>query len=276
MVVTYSFGITLIYYLVNGDVSTTELVRALMPVTTSQYWYFSAYTGVFFLIPWMNRFIANLSEKESNQCMIVLFAVFSVYTTISKLIGDSFVFYGGYCFAWLAILYVAGAWMKKNNIPEKLSGGKWALIMMVLLLISWGWKTIVPKGYGNFLFYSYLSPTVIGNAVCLIAIFSKLKVNPKFNNIIKTLGGAAFGVYIIHLHWILWTNCIRDRFIWVSAFGSLATPIVLIIATFAVFAVCMLIELIRIYVFKILGITGIINRIQMFIDNIINKILSLV
>ncbi|MBP1551302.1 MAG: acyltransferase [Oscillospiraceae bacterium] len=275
-VFTYSFGIALIYSIISGNMSVMELVKAALPVTTSKYWYFSAYTGLFFIMPWLNRFVASLTDKQSNQMMIVLFAVFSCYTTVSKLIGDGFVLMGGYSFVWLAILYVAGAWMKKNSVAEKLSPKIWFVIMLGMTVFSWGWRMIVPAGYGNFLFFTYLSPTVIGISMCLISIFATMRVTPKLHKSIKIVSPAAFGVYIIHSHWIVWANFIVGRFEWVSQYGGVFTPLLLLAASFAVFAVCLVTELVRLGLFKVLGVQKLIEKLQTVIDKIINKTMAMV
>ena len=55
-----------------------EIIWAFFPVTTYEYWYVNAYTALFFLIPWINRLIQNITEKELNRLIFVLFMVFSV------------------------------------------------------------------------------------------------------------------------------------------------------------------------------------------------------
>lgn len=273
-VFTYSFGIALIYSVISGNISVFELINAALPVTTSKYWYFSAYTGLFFIIPWLNRLVASLTNKEANQMILVMFIVFSCYTTAAKLIGDGFVLMGGYSFVWLAMLYIAGAWMKKNNIAEKLSKKIWFAIMTVLTIFSWAYRMLVPPGYGNFLFFTYLSPTVIGISICLISIFSTIDIAPKLQKTIKHFSAASFGVYIIHSHPIIWTHFIVGRFEQVSLHSGIFTPVVLLAVSFVVFVICLITELVRLGLFKILGIQKIIEKLQMFIDKITDKAMS--
>lgn len=51
----YSVLISLIMYLVKSpEIQISTLIRAFFPVLSGQYWYFTLYTGMFFLIPILN------------------------------------------------------------------------------------------------------------------------------------------------------------------------------------------------------------------------------
>ena len=92
----YSVGITIIFYVINsGSVGIKEIIWAFFPVTTYEYWYVNAYAALFFLIPWINRLIQNITEKELNRLIFVLFMFFSVYLTFSTWFADTFTLGGG-------------------------------------------------------------------------------------------------------------------------------------------------------------------------------------
>ena len=78
-----------------SSVGIKEIIWAFFPVTTYEYWYVNAYTALFFLIPWINRLIQNITEKELNRLIFVLFMFFSVYLTFSTWFADTFTLGGG-------------------------------------------------------------------------------------------------------------------------------------------------------------------------------------
>ena len=93
----YNFVITLIAsYMLPGTQNATTIAMALLPVSTNAYWYFGAYTGLFFVIPWINKFVRGCRNKQMNGYVALLFGVFSVYATLAKIWGvDVFCLYDG-------------------------------------------------------------------------------------------------------------------------------------------------------------------------------------
>uniref|UniRef100_UPI003079879B acyltransferase n=5 Tax=Bacillota TaxID=1239 RepID=UPI003079879B len=174
----YSVGITIIFYVINsGSVGIKEIIWAFFPVTTYEYWYVNAYTALFFLIPWINRLIQNITEKELNRLIFVLFMFFSVYLTFSTWFADTFTLGGGYDFAWLIILYIAGAWIKKNKINEKWRVSFWITMITICIAATWLWETFAPVA--KRLFVSYISVTIVLMAVGMVAIFSRLQLSSR-------------------------------------------------------------------------------------------------
>ena len=55
------------------EVTKIELIKGIVfPVVSNQYWYFTAYFGMYFFIPFINKMIRNLEKKEYTAlCMIV-------------------------------------------------------------------------------------------------------------------------------------------------------------------------------------------------------------
>ena len=67
-VFTYSFGITLIMFLIKPElVGIKELFLSIFPIASKQYWYASSYAALFFLIPWINKLVRSCSKKEISS-----------------------------------------------------------------------------------------------------------------------------------------------------------------------------------------------------------------
>ena len=96
--------------------------------------------------------------------MIVLF---------SRIIGDPFITQGGYSTIWIIVLYCIGALARKIALFEE-----WKSIKLVALFIGstiFMWGVYILTGID--VFYRYVSPTVLLNAVILVVLFSRL--NPR-------------------------------------------------------------------------------------------------
>lgn len=268
----YSFGITFCAFLLNPkSVGIVSLIKSALPVATGQYWYVCAYTALFFLIPWVNKMIRSLKRKELNRLVLILIGVFSGYSTFSGVFGDPFKLEGGYSFIWLLIMYIIGAWIKKNNIDTKFRSYLWILLMTISVIIAWIYKIFGP--IANSIFISYISFTVVLEAVCLVVLFSRLKFNDKIILIIRKFSPAAFGVYLIHVQGIIWTRIISGSFSWIAKSTSwLLIPQVLGCAL-GIFLVCLIIESFRLMIFKALNIN---NFILNKAETIIKKVITLV
>ena len=102
---------------------------------------------------------------------------------------------GGYDFAWLIILYIAGAWIKKNKINEKWRVSFWITMITICIAATWLWETFAPVA--KRLFVSYISVTIVLMAVGMVAIFSRLQLSSRMISIVRFFSPAAFGVYLI-------------------------------------------------------------------------------
>ena len=250
-VVFYSLGITLLLKLfLPGQVSVGMLVKSALPVSTNHYWYFTAYTGLFFIEPWLNKLVRSCSEKEMNLLMGIIFLLFSCYVTCTYIFEPVFHFGDGYSFPWLVVLYLVGAWMKKCAIVERIKG-KFALICFVLcILVTWAVRVF---GRSYLLLY-YVSPTMLLAAVCITILFGKMRFGDRGKKLLACLAPAAFGVYLAHAnqnaYYILW----KDSFAWIAGMPVLLIPACAFACTAAIYISCLIVEKCRIWLFRVLKI----------------------
>lgn len=267
----YSFGIALITFLFHFDNTLTVkgLIKFALPVTTQKYWYFTAYTGVFLIVPFLNKLVRYITKKETVTLTIIIFTFFAFYERLFK----PFLLNAGYSFAWLTIMYILGAIFKKYDIPQKTKIHHAIFTLISCTLITWFLKITLPASYSN-LFMSYLSPTIILNAFSWLIIFSKLNIHKSLQNIIKFTSPAAFGVYLIHEQTIIRDNLIVNKFIWICDYQWWLIPIIAIGCALAIFLICLSIEIIRINLFELLRINKLIEIISCKAENLIQKFLN--
>ena len=249
-VVFYSFGITFLFFLIHREkVSTRDMIESVFPIASNQYWYFTAYVGMFFLIPVLEFLIEKLTKRECTMTVMVLIVVFSVYGTFSKIFGDPFLLGDGYSVAWLCILYFLGAWMKKYNVLERLNRKIAVIGIMASTLFVWGCFCWVPLGG---LLVSYISPFILLNAVLFLSIFSRIEIGSFLKKVIAWFAPATFGVYLIHCQKVVFNEYLKNSFTWVTKLNVVLIPITVLLAATIIFLVCTIIEKIRIVMFKIM------------------------
>lgn len=108
----YCVCILLLFSFLKPESLTMSVLNYLMPVTNNIYWYFTAYFGMFFFIPFMNILAEKLDKKQFTTLAATMFVVFSFvpFTFTDK---DPFYTKNGYSMLWLVILYFAGAYIKR-------------------------------------------------------------------------------------------------------------------------------------------------------------------
>ena len=201
------------YFAVPGAVGIKDIVSAFFPVLTSKYWYFSAYFVLFFFMPFINAMLHALDKRSRGALLAAVFVFLSLLPTFRPL--GVIPLSAGYCFFWLAALYIIGACIK---------------------LIS------------------YVSPTVLLCSVALLCAVCRLQVGESFKGAAKFLSSTSFGVYLIHISPFILANYIADSFAFIAGLNAaLVIPCELGCAA-AIYAVCTLIEFLRQKLFALCGI----------------------
>ena len=277
----YSFGCTLLWYFARpGSVSRADLAMSAFPVLTDQYWYFRAYTPLFFVIPWLNRLVRRSTEREVTGLVAVLFALLSCYGTAAALFADPFVLKEGYSFVWLAFLYLAGAWMKKCRIAERVSIRTAVLVYLLSVLVTWGSRMAVHRltvhmlGYtfGRNLLYNYTSPTVVAAAGALLIWFSRLRVEGICRKAVRFLAPASFGVYLLHRQDLVFDRFFNGTFRFLAVLSPWKIPFAVLGIAFAVCAVCLLIDKARARLFALCRVAQAGERIDHGIRGVWDRI----
>lgn len=274
-VFTYSFGITLLFKLIKPELVTEEqMLGSAFPIAFYAYWYASCYTGLFFVIPYLNRFLRSLTKGETNRMIALLLTVFVGYVTFARRFDDCFKLSEGYSFVWLVLLYLMGAWMKKCDIPSHVSSKKLILGSIAAIVFSWAVHEFVEKEEISRIFVDYTSATIVFVAFSFVCIFSKLRLCPLLTKLTRFFAPAAFGVYLIHVQNIVWDNYVLDAFIWIADKPAWLVPALVLGSAFCILTVCLLIEKLRLAAFQLLGINKLVSAIENRIDRLLEKVSS--
>lgn len=242
----YSAGICLILAL-TGRIALTPgaLVENLLPLSTRQYWFLTAYFGLALLSPFLNRCLAHLNRRQHGLlCLLLVFMAGA--RPGAALLEDRFSTGGETGALWMICLYAVGAWFRlyyrggagKLRLLAGYFGCGAAVALIRFALLQSG------SARNPYDFVRYHTLLIFLEALCLFALF--LKVPERFRGAaaFRVLGPAALGVYLLHdnryLRGMLWGLVQPAQWLgtpWFAAYLPLCAA--------AVFLCCAAVELLR-------------------------------
>jgi len=269
-VVVYGAGVVLLFHFINPELVTLQdLFRSFFPVSNGLYWYVTAYTGLFVVMPLLNAGLRSLSEPSARKFFFGSLLVFSLYETFFQ----KFTMAAGYSFLWISILYILGACIKKCGIGKDLKPRQAVLGILLLCLVTWVWKMAGPAAgrFSRDMLVSYVSPTVLGCALLHLIWFSKLTFGPGMRRFITFAAPAAFAAYILNCHKLIWAHVVVNQFA-----GLAARPLPVLVGYVVVFSlvfvgISILIDRARIWVFDLLHLRKAADRLVGCADHILTK-----
>lgn len=206
-VTLYNIVYTVIFYFIPASsVGNSALIFSAFPVFRSSFWYFSAYTGLFFLIPICNCNINSLNRRQAKVlcgCILIVFSVLPIVFGI-----DVFSLSGGYSVIWLILMYILGACIRKFGFGTGIQSSYLLIGYFVSTVISVGFLVLAQLDCGSLLLLlwgeeqliQYTSPTIVFNGIALLLLFSRIRIkSPRMIKLLQLLAPLAFGVYIAHL-----------------------------------------------------------------------------
>ena len=227
--------------------SHTQLINALLPIISKAWWFATTYFVLFLLHPYLNRLLHNISKRQYQNFLLLLFFIwciiptFTSFSLASNELVDFFFF------------YVIAGYIRLHGSSIKLNSKHFFLLWLLATLVTYSSGiilTLLGKNinlfaeHANYFYHRKTLPTLF-RAVFFFMIFERMTIKP--SKIINTISKAAFGVYLIHD-----SNIIRP-WLWKSLFvgrqyqdSYLLVPYSIIVALI-VYTVCTLIDLTRIY-----------------------------
>ena len=270
-VVAYGAGVTLVFNFFHPELVTKQdLLRTFLPVTNGLYWYVTAYTGLFVVMPLLNAGLRKASEQTLRKLFVGLVLAFSLY----EVLFQKFHLVGGYSFVWIAVLYVLGACVKKCGIGKALKPWQAVLGILILCLVTWGWKMFGPVSgrFSGDLLVSYVSPTVLGCALLHLIWFSKLTFGPGMRRCIAFAAPAAFAAYILNCHKIVWVHMIANHFSWLAAQSLPFLVGYVLLFSLLFVGASILIDRVRIALFDLLRIRRLADAVTRLMDRALTKL----
>ena len=185
-------------------------------------WYVGAYLGLLLFLPILSGIMSRFSIREQIIFFIVSFFLLCVLQTINYA-TPFFRMSKGYsaiwlmiCFCWGQVLQsIAPRILKWKHHTSVLVTGAAAGFIVPLLMFYFGEnigfiRNILSKmELSSDFLIDYLSPFCVLEAVCLLLLFSKIRIeNPKIQKFITFLSVYSFGIYLIQCHPVVWNEFI--------------------------------------------------------------------
>lgn len=214
-VVFYCLIFTGIFYnFLPGSVARQDFIRALFPVTNRLYWYFSSFTIVYCLSPFLNKILIYSSEKELKK----LFYFICIVVVLLEYIGGSFNIGNGYSAFWLLLLYLLGGILNKTKIGSNIP---WYVVVAVIILINISLFLLgfyhTTRSFCIFYFnfdidHSYITPFYVATAILYVIIFSRIRLCSLIKKIVIFSAPAIFSIYIVNTNTLFWKNFMWQDF----------------------------------------------------------------
>lgn len=276
----YSAGFRVLFSVIKKEFIAEKLIKSFLPISTSQYWYVSAYFGMFFLIPLLNTAINNMEKKVFERTLLLCFTVFCVNFVFLQSLYDPFGMQGGYSTLWLALMYLTGGYIKKYSVAEKIKKSTALILYFVMSTVTFLSRPILTvltrKIFGKVIyedaFVRYDTLFVTLASLGLFVFCVRLSFSERTKKVIGFFSPAALGVYLIHYHPNVFTDLIKKVPLNLPGINIFLLPVIVFSFAFAIFIVCSLIEKVRIWIFKVLHINSIFVRFEDWTQRIYEKI----
>ncbi|MBS6396522.1 MAG: acyltransferase [Clostridiales bacterium] len=202
-VVFYSAVIFLVYACF-ADVTVRDAVQAVLPVSSRTYWFVSVYMGLSLLMPFAGILTGRLSKRQYQYLLGLLAVFFSINHAVFRV--DTYGSYAGRELSWFMFLALLAGYIrlhteeKRTYIWYGLAGyvlGSLAILASVYLSVELHQEDI---GY----FLNYNSPFALLATVSLFICVRNIRwKGSAWDGWILKISGAAFGVYLIHDHYLI-------------------------------------------------------------------------
>lgn len=267
-VVFYGVAVTLIFRLFHpGMPIGRDLLEMITPVTSNLYWYFTAYTCLFFLTPLLNAALRSCPEKTLRKLFpVLLICVF--YERFAKRFG----FENGYAAIWLVFLYLFGGIIRKCGIGSRLKASQAFLAALLCNVIGWAWTVsgvnmpFTALGDTRLLFVSYLSPTVLASSMFQLIGFSKLRVSARLRRVVAFAAPGAFAAYLLNCQKHIWTYGISQRFAPLSGLHPILLCLAVVGFALVFLTASILIDHVRMRLFRLLRVRELVERLTASVE----------
>ena len=195
--------------------SVKELAFSCAPVLRQTWEFASAYFVLMLLVPYINRLLKVLSQKEYQRMLILVLTIWCLIPTLTSRTFES-----NYLI-WLIVMYCIGGYLRKfpsaimQNIKVTLMGTVLSLVVYVLSFLALDVFGMHVSLFANWIrevrFGKMQMIPCVALSVFLFLTFKNLKI--KQSSIINRLAAATFGVFLIHDHpWVreyIWSSLLN-------------------------------------------------------------------
>ena len=234
-------GLCLMHYGLMQELPLAKVCLLPIPLAGG-YWYFTAYAGLFFCIPFLNMVLTGLGERTFRT--LVYLGVF-VLPCASLCRGECEFLHNGYNVTWLGVLYVLGAYLRRFpvRVARVSAFGVYCLCVLGIWVGTFLW------GDSSF---NIVWPLCSMAAAGLFVAIRGVVLSPCVSSVIRRLAPYAFGVYLVHLHPVAWVMIQKSVGFCYCKYAPGFWWYVPVVAV-AIFVSCLVVDWCRAVLFRWLG-----------------------
>lgn len=246
----YSIGITILFLTVLTPIMPIDLegiVKTILPVIYSTYWFVTDYIILMILSPFINEFI-NIMEKQLHRKLICLLIL--LWSILPTFLANTMAFSD---LGWFITLYFISGYIRKyangpyNNAKKHFSVAFIFVLILILSVISFNVLGRIVHSDVLLSHSRYFSKqnSVIVLIIAVELFIGALRLKKRAYPYVNIVSSATFGVYLIHdnfyLRPYLWGNILKNA----KMYDSQYLIIHACMSIFTVYVMCTLIDLIR-------------------------------
>lgn len=237
--------------LVPGSVSGEDWVTSLFPTLHRLFWYYSAYLGCSMITPMVRMAMRRIGFKAASAHMIMVFAMAAVLPCAFD--TDAFFVGPEQSAMWLLLMYLIGAYFGWFKPHERIAMPVlWGFAIVCALALA-GTDLLAQR-----LGITWIQRGVWGNtartlmtALSMLLLFTQLQIR-HFRKLITWLGGASFGVYVLHEHPQIRRYTISKHSYLLAYLDNVQMIAGIVLAAAALYVACALVDSLRQKVFDAL------------------------
>lgn len=244
---TYSVGCYLILSVIANTFSVAGFVSSCFPVITNEYWFITAYVGVYLLCPYINQLFHTMDSLQRTKLTVILTVMLSIIPTFTLQATWTS------NFVWLAYLYWVGAYVRMD-LAEKIKKSRLLLPISVVLFIGIALSCVIITlashsipilSYNIGHFRNMTSFPLLLSSVLFFVWFGTISIDndSKYIPVILMLAKGAFAVCLIHenpyVKTLLWGKWISE----LSPSGILYLPFAILFSTL-IYILCAMIDMV--------------------------------
>lgn len=243
----YSWIIEILYFGILGvPYSIKMIIRESIPIYFGNNWFVSCYIIFSFFIPFINKFLNNINEKEYLMFILLLFIFYNFLPSFkaNTFMNDKFIFFG--------LVYSIGGYLKLyfNRYTKKDYSKKYIKVFFIqifMIFICIIFSDILASIFSKDILIKLYNPVInvlsIPIAITLFLYFLTMK--PIYNKNINTISSTILGIYLIHdnnlMRMVIWDYIFPN----INYINSNFYIIFFIIKVCLVFIICSFIEFLR-------------------------------
>ena len=222
--------------------SLLKIAQLFFPIDGLNHNFVSCFLVFYLTIPFLNILIQNMKERQHRLLLLLLLGSYTILGSLPYFeISFNYV-------TWFAIIYFVASYIRLYPVALFCNKRIWGWITLTFIILAIISVLVMHKLFGTTYFPVSDSNKIFAVVVAISSFlwFKNMKI--PHNRIINALGGATFGVLLIHansgamMSW-LWHDCMNPVGHYDNPIGHLV--VYSLFSVISIFIVCSIIDQIR-------------------------------